>query len=205
MKTSENTENVMKALIQCQAQCQNVQKKKDGRFPHISVDQLLDAVRPKLAKCGLAITSEVGYLYIDHGVGKVKSTATLLHTSAEWLRYEMDIPLSNERSGQSIAQAVGSTISYIRKYQVAAILNISGTNETDFDSSSVAPQVEEKITISEKEVKDLRKKLSSVKISESDLLKKVTAKKLEDIDPINLPITYSLINKMIKGRDASQC
>jgi hypothetical protein len=103
-------------------------------------------LRPLLAKHGLVIfqnaagtlqkrsTStgtgeEDGYREVE-SYGTISMSTTILHVSGEWLESD-ELSVSPERA---TAQGAGSVITYLRRYQMDAVLGITG--ETDDDANS---------------------------------------------------------------------
>ena len=84
----------------------------------------LDAVRPVLARHGLAVTQPVTMLD-----GPPIVTTTVLHTSGQYVRSQFAM-----RVNGSDAQAVGSAITYARRYALGALLCIA----TDDDDGAAA-------------------------------------------------------------------
>jgi hypothetical protein len=131
MKTSETVAKVFKSLVMVQGEIQNPQNEVLNPFFHsqyASLDAILAMVRPILAKNGLAV------IQFATGDGTFASvTTTLLHESGEYIESDPLIikPIKLD------AQAIGSAISYARRYTLNSMLGIAGTNEDD-DANSIS-------------------------------------------------------------------
>jgi len=82
------------------------------RYGYADLDAVLEAVKPVLTAQGLAVTQPAA----SDGVHSV-----LMHSSGEWLSF----PPLTVTAGQATPQAQGSAISYGRRYQMLALLNIA--------------------------------------------------------------------------------
>jgi hypothetical protein len=90
------------------------------------------AVRPVLQKYGFAITFRIKQLE-----GSIKVTAVLSHREGH--SEETDIVLPSDASGSKNAvQAVGSSVSYGKRYTMSALLNIATRGEDDDAAGAVA-------------------------------------------------------------------
>lgn len=90
------------------------------------------AVRPILQKHGFAITFRIKQLE-----GSIKVTAVLSHREGH--SEETDIVLPSDASGSKNAvQAVGSSVSYGKRYTMSALLNIATRGEDDDAAGAVA-------------------------------------------------------------------
>ena len=87
---------------------------------------VLDVVRPVLAANMLGLTQTVSTV-----AGAVRVTSTLLHSTGEWLTFD---PLTIPVAG-SDAQAIGSGLTYARRYATLALCNLA-TEDDDGDHAS---------------------------------------------------------------------
>lgn len=95
---------------------------KNVKFHYATLSNILHSTRPVLAKHGLAVVQQIGMQD-----GHVKVTTTLLHSSGGQLSSDFQIkPQSQE------VKEIGSTITYARRYAVAALLGIA--IEGDYDA-----------------------------------------------------------------------
>lgn len=140
MKQSESIAKLAPALVAAQADIKGVEK--DATNPHFknkyaSLDGIMAAVRPALAKHGLAIMQGATVPETNEGVLTGFSLETvILHTSGEWVSNAVFIPIEKASS-----QGAGSGISYGRRYGVSALLALTTDEDDDGESATNhAPQ-----------------------------------------------------------------
>ena len=117
------------ALVKALSELTNLAKDKVN--PHFksrftSLDAILDATRPILAKHGLALSQEP--VFEDGMAGVV---TRIIHTSGESRESKLILPLRDQS-----AQGVGSAISYARRYSAAAVLGIASDEDDDGQQAS---------------------------------------------------------------------
>lgn len=124
-------ENLYSAFIQFQNEFQGLRPDSKNPFfksTYISLDGILQTVRPLLSKYGLAVLQEATgdgeYIYI-----KTK----LIHKSGEM--FETDI-LKMKPVKANDPQAMGSVITYAKRYQLGALLGICETVDDDANKGS---------------------------------------------------------------------
>ena len=93
---------------------------------YADLDVITRIVRPIYGEHGLAFTqapwqSEDGEMLIT----------TLIHESGQWMRSAMKIKAVPNNKGEVTPQAVGSAITYAKRYSLAAMANIAQTGEDD--------------------------------------------------------------------------
>ena len=118
-------QNLIPALVKFNSSVSNVAKDaKADRYRYATLAQVLDTIRQPLADCGLAVTQAFDDLTL---------VTTLWHISGEMIESRMTIP-SVEARGMNSAQAMGSAISYARRYAILALLNLA-TEDDDAQSA----------------------------------------------------------------------
>lgn len=136
MKHTDSLVKLAPALVAAQAEMKAVGK--DSTNPHFknkyaSLDAIIEAVRPTLAKHGLAIvqgatvpmTTDVGGL-----VGFAVETM-LVHTSGEWLTNTAIVPIT-----KADPQGAGGALTYGRRYSLAALLSLATEEDDDGNAAS---------------------------------------------------------------------
>lgn len=124
MNKSETITELAKALVKFNSEVNKIAKDADNPFfknNYATLDTIIDEIRPILSKHGLSI------MQIPSGDGQNVTLKTLLlHESGEWLESdELTMkPIKND------PQAVGSCITYARRYSLAAFLSLN-TGEDD--------------------------------------------------------------------------
>lgn len=130
MNKSETIGALSLALSKLQGEIQNTAKDKAGYgYRYTTLDAILEMARPLLNKYELAITQLTVNDACNPSVVGVEGV--LVHASGEWLSSTIYMPVEPKK-GLSLAQCSGVIISYIRRYQIAALLGIA---QTDNDAS----------------------------------------------------------------------
>ena len=116
------------ALSHVQGELQDVGRAKQGHgYRYADLGQVLAEVRPALARHGLAVIQMPGRMV----EGEITLETLLTHSSGQWVSSTCSAPIVEGR-GMSVAQAVGSVISYLRRYCLAAMV---GLTQVDDDAS----------------------------------------------------------------------
>ena len=117
MILSDESEQVIAAFVKAAAVMGDVRKNAkvnagQMRYSYADLATVLEAVRPHLAANGLALSQWAD----EDGVSTV-----LYHTSGQWIKYP---PLQIAPDGAK-AQAVGSAISYAKRYQILSVFGLA--------------------------------------------------------------------------------
>ncbi len=128
MNKSESIAALSMALAKAQGELENANK--NANNPHFKsryadLAELLNTVRPVLSKHGLAVIQMPSF---DSGVASVETLLT--HSSGEYVSSTCSAPVTKQD-----AQGVGSAITYLRRYSLAAFCGIA--QEDDDANSSV--------------------------------------------------------------------
>lgn len=145
MKQSESIANLAKALATVQQHITPVVK--DRQNPHFknnyaTLDAIMESVRPLLAGHGLAIV-QGGGSPVSNADGNIVGAAVetmLVHASGEFITSAIVLPID-----KASPQAVGSAITYGRRYGVAALLALS-TEEDDDGNHATASHANAAVT-----------------------------------------------------------
>lgn len=115
-----------KDLVAVQTELKNPQKNKQGYgYNYTTLDSLIDLTKPILQKHNLAIIQTLT------GDGqKVGINTMLIHSSGESISETLWLP-PTEMKNMNAVQAIGSSITYGRRYGISAILGISSEDDTD--------------------------------------------------------------------------
>ena len=131
MKSSESIANLADALVRANLVILNPTKDKTARagsysYRYVGLDTITADLRPILQAHGLCVVQEAS----TEGV-----TTRLLHSSGEWLEFApLRMPIGNEYVSQGPsgdAQAIGSAITYARRYTLCAALGIAADEDDD--------------------------------------------------------------------------
>lgn len=107
---------------------------KNAANPHFkstyaNLAEVLDVVRATFKKHGLAVVQFPGPLIKEGDFTKVAITTTIIHTSGEMMGTTMEMPVNADKNGRITPHAVGSAITFGRRYALAAAAGI--TQEDD--------------------------------------------------------------------------
>lgn len=134
MQSSNTIKSLAAALVLVQREIEHAHK--NAVNPHFKnryadLTEVLDTVRPVLAKHGLSVVQFPGYA---DGVTTVETILT--HESGEWMS-----GTAGARVQKDDPQGVGSAITYLRRYSLAAVCAI-GQDDDDAEAA-VAPRREQ--------------------------------------------------------------
>ena len=130
MKTSENITEIASALAKAQAEINPAAF--DAANPHFrsryaTLASVMQSCRAALSKNQIAVVQ--GTTVSDKNV---TVTTMLIHSSGQFISDDIMIPVA-----QSTAQAIGSALTYGRRYGLSALVGI--VSEEDDDSNSAMP------------------------------------------------------------------
>ncbi len=129
MKTSETLGNIAAAMAQAQAEMPAVPFDAQNAFlknKYATLGAMINTARPVLAKYGLSVVQGV----VTDGAA-VGVETIVLHASGEFIRSESAMIDIAEEKGKSRAQVMGSIVTYLRRYEWAALLGMYADEDTD--------------------------------------------------------------------------
>lgn len=132
IETSQEIDQISPALIKAQGQIKTVTLNKVNphfRSKYADLSAIREACREPLAANDLAVIQAPATTD-----GKVTLTTMLLHTSGQWIKSCLE--LKPERA--ETPQAVGSAITYARRYTLASLLGIVADEDDDGNAASFA-------------------------------------------------------------------
>lgn len=150
MKHSDALDVLAPALNKVHAELKAIAK--DGTNPHfkskfMTYDAIMDVVRPLCAKHGLSVIQGAATPHTDTE-GTVTALAVdtmLLHVSGQWVANSVTlpvgtVPIKDENKkviGEApTAQTAGATVTYGRRYGIAALLAIAADEDDDGNRAS---------------------------------------------------------------------
>ena len=125
MKTSENINEIAKAMSQAQKDMKPASK--DGVNPHFkskyfTFSSVWESIRQPLTNCGLTVWQDV--------ITEEKSVSVItrvIHESGQWVEFgPLSIPLM-----KFDAQAIGSATSYAKRYSLCAAVGVVSDDDDD--------------------------------------------------------------------------
>lgn len=134
------------------------------------LEDINDALRPTLQKFGFCVTFRIN----QQGLESVTVTAVCSHKLGHSETASMTLPLDKSGSKNAV-QAIGSTVSYGKRYAMCALLNISTGDDTNgaelgrSQSKPEAPRIEQKPTISDAGFAAALEKISNGELTASKL------------------------------------
>jgi hypothetical protein len=122
MNKSESIKNIAGALVKFQASVSKVAKEANNPFfksKYASLANILDTIQKPLSECGLAVSQ-----FPD---GNALTTILLHADSGEWMESSYVMPVAK----QNDPQAMGSAMTYARRYALGSILNLNIDDDDD--------------------------------------------------------------------------
>jgi hypothetical protein len=119
---------IIDAMAAAQAEFPVLEQNKSGyNYEYLTLDNILNSLRPILGKSGLALIQGHSIVVIEEEPFVLVDTA-LLHKD-EKITSELKYPLGEAPKGMSEIQYVGSIISYLRRYAVLGMLGVAGSEK----------------------------------------------------------------------------
>lgn len=130
---SEEIDKIAPALVKAQGLMEGVGK--DAVNPHFgskyaTIGSIWKMARPHLLASGIAVI-QAPTTVRDGDRRVVKLETTLLHTSGQWMRSAIEMPIE-----KPTAQGVGSAITYSCRYAMAPMLGITTGEDDDGNEAS---------------------------------------------------------------------
>lgn len=128
--SSESLAGIMPALIKARSAFGSIQKNKTN--PHLKnkyadLGSIFDAVQPALLANNIMLMQACGKAELG-----VTVSTRLVHASGEWIDYgEIVLPVD-----KATAQAVGSALTYAKRYALSAALSIFADDDDDGNAAS---------------------------------------------------------------------
>jgi len=129
MIKSESIVKLADALVKAQAEMPTAKMDKENPFyksHYATLGAVIDAAKPILAKNNLAVSQPTIY-----DGNKIGVETILIHSSGEYISNICCIPIGETERN---AQIAGSTISYLRRYGLAALLGIYSDEDDDSET-----------------------------------------------------------------------
>ena len=136
MEMSENIGELAKALSATQALLSNAKKDtREDKYKYADLAQLIEISRGPLTSNNIALLQPVSS--VD---GKLHVSTVLIHSSGQWIKTTAELPQAvlHGGAGKNPIQVAGCAITYMRRYQLAGMLNIA--QEDDDAAGYVAPK-----------------------------------------------------------------
>ena len=126
---SDTVSDLFIAFAKAQAEFEPVTKNSKGyNYKYCQLDQILNIIRPTLNKHGLSLLQRTDE-------NNVLSTR-LCHISGEWIESRIKLPDVEGDGKKAYEQSLGSSLTYMRRYQILALLGVAPENEDDDAASA---------------------------------------------------------------------
>ena len=125
---SSEINKLAESLAKAQSEMEGAKKESTNPFfksNYADLHAVIKSSFPYLSKNGLSVTQGNEMI-----MGAVCVTTTLMHSSGQWIRSKVKLPLAKKD-----AQGVGSAITYGRRYGLSAIVGIA---QYDDDAQSIS-------------------------------------------------------------------
>lgn len=132
---------------------------KNASNPHFkstyaNLAEVLDVVRAVYKKHGLAIVQLPGPIKRENDFTTVSITTTIIHQSGELMGTVMEMPVNADKNGRITPHAVGSAITFGRRYALAAAAGITqedddgnaGSDGGENDEDDYIDELRDKVT-----------------------------------------------------------
>lgn len=132
MNHSPEIDKLAAALVKVQASVSTVKKDASNPFyksNYATLDAVWDAVRKPLTDNGLAVVQMPGVFVAEGNVASLETI--LLHSSGQWISLVGQAPVS-----KADPQGVGSVITYLRRYGLAAVTSVVPDEDDDGNAAS---------------------------------------------------------------------
>lgn len=147
MNKSENISTLAAALVKAQAKIGAAKKDSENPFFHskyADLSQVIEACKEALLEQGLTVMQLVG----RNGDGKDYLDTIILHESGEFISDQMNLSISQQHN----PQAVGSAITYARRYALQAAMLIP--SEDDDAEAAMKPTREDQTIQKRQELRE---------------------------------------------------
>lgn len=198
--------------VQSELKCNKSQYNSFGKYYYRNAEDILEAVKPLLAKVKATITINDEIVNIANRF-YVRSTARIIDIeSGEVTETNAYAREPENKKGLDESQITGSTSSYARKYALNALLLIDDTKDSDYapDSNSKPTSAPKSNPISRETQEEINRRImeysKAAKIPVSSViaeLSKVVKKEIQTVDEADgrIAVNYlkGKINKAMEG------
>lgn len=136
MKHSEETDLLLKAIIEAAPKIHTIAKSKQAYgYKYATLDSLIDMLRGVLPGVGLWFVQMP--TRID---GKSFLTTRVFHTSGQWIEDSIEMTDTELQGKANDTQRIGASITYYRRYVLSAIFGVSSDEDLDGNIENAQPQ-----------------------------------------------------------------
>ena len=163
MNNSSELNEIFKALSLFQGELENASKNVDKEginWKYADLAGCINTAKPHLLKHGLAVTQFMG-MSVN---GKQSLNTMLTHSSGQYISDETELPdaVLHGSSGKNPVQVLGSAITYIRRYNYAAIIGMAQEDDDGVSANGIKTKVNKVKLLSDKQVTIIRGMLNEI-------------------------------------------
>ena len=198
MNKSESIASLAKALAKAQGEVENASKASVNphfKSKYADLAEVLNTVRPVFSANGLSFVQMPSF-----AEGVVMVETVLMHESGEWISETASSPITKQD-----AQGVGSAITYLRRYSLAAFAGVA--QEDDDANASIggnkqsqpsnkSNELPQSVLISPDKVIELRRLLLKCELNESEWLQPTGYKFIENIPESEYPKAHKILKNL---------
>ena len=208
MKTSDSITTLSPALVAANGAITNVIKDSENPFfksSYADLASVLDILRPAYAAQKLTLIQEP--YTTDEGNFSLKNT--ILHESGEWIEFDTLELKIEVGKGSSLAQALGSLITYIRRYTAMGVSLMAAAGE-DQDGNAASekggdtdqrPAKDPVKRISEADATVIRNLMVETDTNEAQYCKFLKVSTLEELPLSKLAAASDALNTKKRGME----
>ena len=194
MNKSESIASLAKALAKAQGEVENASKASVNphfKSKYADLAEVLNTVRPVFASCGLSFVQMPSF-----ADGIVSVETMLVHESGEWISETASSPITKQD-----AQGVGSAITYLRRYSLAAFAGIAQEDD-DANASVGKPQSKQaaaplnEAVITSEQVATVREYLARTNMNEAEFVAQGGYQSAEQIYAKDLPKVMRILKNL---------
>lgn len=155
-KMSESIANLVTALAEAQLEFLPIHKKETNPAFHakyVGLSTVIAATQKPLAKNGLVVMQFTRSQFGEDDAKMITITTMLAHATGEWIATDLQLPAMMRERFDS--QAVGSAITYGRRYGLLAILGVAADEDDDGNSAAGVGSVKAAKEVAAKKLKEM--------------------------------------------------
>lgn len=132
MNTSQETTNILKAMISAASEISSIPKSKQAYgYKYATLDSLIDMLRNVLPKHGLWFMQMPTTFE-----GRFTLTTRVFHESGEWIEDSIEMTDTELQGKANDTQKVGASITYFRRYALSSIFGVASDEDVDGNINS---------------------------------------------------------------------
>jgi hypothetical protein len=192
MKQSETLKELGTALAKAQGALTHASKSSVNPYfksKYADLASVWEACREQLSSNGLSVVQAPA----EFQNNIMTLTTRLLHSSGEWLEQTMTCPIPDKKLDP---QGIGSSITYMRRYALAAIVGIY-QDDDDANSASYAPK-EHPATLTDEEITRIKTLAVATHSDNAKIAAFYGKKDLHEIERLHFPKIVEALEKKLK-------